>query len=136
MGPRLGTLGSATLIERVPQYARVGGGGARSAPAHSCVPPSPRGALDPRAMGTSRNNCSQNAENVGWYDVCDASDAEVARMRRSVWVVPNFVITSLVVLTGACGGVPPSEPTAQHCTPDEEGACGCPDGTQSVKQCN
>ena len=57
-------------------------------------------------------------------------------MRRSVWVVPNFVITSLVVLTGACGGVPPSEPTAQHCTPDEEGACGCPDGTQSVKQCN
>jgi len=34
--------------------------------------------LDLRAIGTSRNNCSQNAENVAWYDVCDASNAEVA----------------------------------------------------------
>jgi hypothetical protein len=44
-----------------------------------------------------------------------------------VWLVPFAV---------ACGGSPPSEPSSEHCTPAEQAACTCPDGTQSVKQCN
>jgi hypothetical protein len=46
------------------------------------------------------------------------------------------LVVWLVLFAVACGGSPPSEPSAEHCTPAEQAACTCPDGTQSVKQCN
>ena len=48
----------------------------------------------------------------------------------------KLVMASLVVLAVACGGAPPTEPSGEHCTPGEQAACTCPDGTQSIKQCS
>jgi hypothetical protein len=46
-------------------------------------------------------------------------------MRRHLFSV------ALVGFVAACGG----EASGDHCTPDEQGACTCPDGTQSIRQC-
>jgi hypothetical protein len=43
---------------------------------------------------------------------------------------PLFV-AALVTLVVACGARAPGE----SCTPAEQEACSCPDGTQSVRQC-
>ena len=38
---------------------------------------------------------------------------------------------TLLLVVAACGAGAPGE----HCSPGEEVACNCPDGTQSIKQC-
>ena len=43
----------------------------------------------------------------------------------------RFLIALFVVFAAACASSAPTE----HCTPSEQVACNCPDGTQSVKQC-
>jgi hypothetical protein len=48
----------------------------------------------------------------------------------------KLVMASLVAFAVACGGTPPREPSSEHCTPADQVACSCADGTQSVKQCN
>jgi hypothetical protein len=42
-----------------------------------------------------------------------------------------LMIAALVTIVVACGAGAPG----QHCTPDEQEACSCPDGIQSVRQC-
>jgi len=43
----------------------------------------------------------------------------------------TLVIAAFVSFAVACG----AEVSTEHCTPAEQTACSCPDGTQSVKQC-
>jgi len=48
----------------------------------------------------------------------------------------RLATVAILVLTAACGGnVVPEPPPGEHCTPAEETACSCPDGTQSIRQC-
>ena len=56
-------------------------------------------------------------------------------MSREEVAPMKFLIPSLLAFAVGCGAAPPTEPPAESCTPAEQVACSCPDGTQSVKQC-